>query len=136
MSKDQDAVHFVKSEALPPTVGYSHAVEIRRGRMIYVAGQVSMDPKGNLVGPGDFRAQTTQVFENIKAVLAQTGATFTDVVKLNYYIKDTTQLPVLREVRDKYVNVKNPPVSTAVGVNRLVREEWLLEVEAVAVVPE
>jgi enamine deaminase RidA (YjgF/YER057c/UK114 family) len=132
----KEAVKFVKSDTLPPAAGYSQAAVVTKGRLIYVAGQVAMDSTGKLVGPGDFRAQVKQTFENLKAALAAGGATFDNVVKLNSYFVDVKQAPVFREVRDQYVNVANPPVSTAVQVPRLVREEWLIEVEAVAVVPE
>ena len=109
---------------------------VTRGRLVYIAGQVAMDTSGNLVGPGDFRAQTKQTFENLKGALAANGATFENVVKLNSYFIDVKQAPIFREVRDQYVNVANPPVSTAVEVRRLVRKEWLIEIEAIAVVPE
>ena len=136
MNRAETVVEFVKSDSLPNSVGYSQAATVRGGRLVYVAGQVAMDPSGKLVGPGDFRAQAQQTFENLKAALAASGASFDNVVKLNSYFVDIKQAPVFREVRDKYINVTHPPVSTAVEVRRLVREEWLLEVEAVAVVPE
>ena len=136
MNRTETPVQFIKSDALPPSVGYSQAATVKSGRLVYVAGQVAMDPSGKLVGPGDFRAQAEQTFENLKATLAASGASFDNVVKLNSYFIDIKQAPVFREVRDKYINVTHPPVSTAVEVRRLVREEWLLEVEAIAVVPE
>ena len=136
MEHKEAAVKFVKSETLPPAAGYSQVAVVTKGRLIYIAGQVAMDSSGKLVGPGDFRAQVKQTFENLKAALAAGGATFDNVVKLNSYFVDVKQAPVFREVRDQYVNLANPPVSTAVEVRRLVREEWLVEVEAVAVVPE
>ncbi|PYU00473.1 MAG: enamine deaminase RidA [Acidobacteria bacterium] len=136
MSQSQDAVRFVKSDSLPPSPGYSQAVDIRRGRIVYVAGQVAMDHAGKVVGVGDMRAQTQQTFENLKAALEASGASFENVVKLNYYFSDITQLPVVREVRDKFIDKANPPASTAVEVKRLFREPFLIEVEAVAVVPE
>ena len=132
----ETAVQFLKSDGLPPSPGYSQAATVKTGRLVYVAGQVALDPSGKLVGPGDFHAQAEQTFENLKAALAASGATFDNVVKLNSYFVDIKQAPVFREVRDKYVNPAHPPVSTAVEVRRLVREEWLLEVEAIAVVPE
>jgi reactive intermediate/imine deaminase len=136
MNTTETAVKFIKSETLPPSPGYSQAVSVGNGRLIYVAGQVALDPSGKLVGPGDFRAQAEQTFENLKATLAASGATFQNVVKLNSYFVDIKHVPVFREVRDKYINAAHPPVSTAVEVRRLVREEWLLEVEAIAVIPE
>lgn len=136
MSESQGAVRFIKSENLPPSPGYSQAVEIRRGRIIYVAGQVALDRSGKVVGDGDLRAQAQQTFENLRAALEASGAKFDNVVKLNYYFSDISQLSVVREVRDKFINTANPPASTAVEVKRLFREPFLIEVEAVAVVPE
>ena len=136
MEQQKNAVRFVKSDALPPSPGYSQAVEVRPGRIVYIAGQVSMDRSGKLVGEGDMRAQTQQTFENLKAALEASGAKFENVVKLNYYILDVTQLPAVREVRNKFINATNPPASTAVEVKGLFREGFLIEVEAVAVVPE
>jgi len=136
MEQQGSVVRFVKSDALPPSPGYSQAVEVRPGRIIYVAGQVSMDRSGKLVGEGDMRAQAQQTFENLKAALEASGAKFENVVKLNYYVLDVTQLPAVREVRDKFVNTANPPASTAVEVKRLFREGFLIEVEAVAALPQ
>jgi len=132
----QSVLTFVKSDTLPPAPGYSQAAVVTRGRLIYIAGQVALDHSGQLVGAGDFRVQVKQTFENLKAALAANGATFDNVVKLNSYFLDIKQVPAFREVRDQYVNVTNPPVSTAVEVRRLVRDEWLIEIEAIAVVPE
>jgi enamine deaminase RidA (YjgF/YER057c/UK114 family) len=114
--------------------GYSHVVEVRGGRTLYIAGQLAVDKDGNLVGRGDFRAQVKQVFENLKTRLAEGGATFKDVVKLNYYLTDASDLQALRETRNSYINTEAPPASTLVVVKQLVREEYLLEVEAIAVV--
>ena len=84
-------------------------------------------------------AQARKVFANLKVALAAAGATFHDVIKLNYYCTDSVDLsvhlPVVCEIRDTYVNTSAPPASTFVVVRRLVRPEWLIEVEAVAVVP-
>ena len=115
-------------------LGYSHVVEVRGGRTLYIAGQLALDEEGNLVGAGDFRAQVEQVFANLKARLTEGGATFNDVVKLNYYITDAADLLPVREVRNRFINTENPPASTLVVVKRLVREEYLIEVEAIAVV--
>ena len=116
--------------------GYSQVVEVRGGRTLYIAGQLALDKEGKLIGPGDFRAQVKQVFENLKARLEEAGASFRDVVKLNYYLTDASDLQALRETRNGYINTENPPASTLVVVKRLVREEYLLEVEAIAVAGE
>ena len=134
--QQKSAARFIKSDTLPPSPGYSQVVEVRPGRIIYVAGQVSVDRAGKLVGEGDMRTQAQQTFENLKAALEASGAKFENVVKLNYYVLDVAQLLAVREVRDKFVNMANPPASTAVEVRRLFREGFLIEVEAVAAVPE
>jgi enamine deaminase RidA (YjgF/YER057c/UK114 family) len=126
----------------PPTlhkpVGYSHVAEITRGKLIYVAGQIAIDVEGHLVGKDDFAAQTRQVFANLAAALGAAGATFADVVKLNCYCVDSVdleaELPAFRSIRNDFVNTSAPPASTFVVVRRLVRPEWLIEIEAVAAV--
>ena len=85
---------------------------------------------------GDFRAQATQCFENLKAGLAAVGAGFEHVVKITNFFVDMAHLPVFFEVRDRYVNTKAPPASTAIQIGRLAREGALFEVEAVAVIPD
>src|SRR5262244_1229924 len=120
-----------------PTAGYSQVAEVSGGKVVFIAGQVALDRSGNLVGKDDFRAQVHQVFENLKAAVEASGGDLKNVVKLNYYCAesvDPAQIPAVREIRDKYVNTANPPTSTFVVVKRLVRPEWLIEVEAVAVV--
>lgn len=120
-----------------PTAGYSQVAEVHDGKVVYIAGQVALDRAGNLVGKDDFHAQVQQVFENLKAAVEAAGGDFNNVIKLNYYCAesvDPAQVPMVREIRDKYVNIASPPTSTFVVVKRLVRPEWLIEVEAVAVV--
>jgi enamine deaminase RidA (YjgF/YER057c/UK114 family) len=128
---------FPKPEGIAPGAGYSHVVVTSPGKLVFIAGQVARDGQGNLVGKGDLRAQTVQVFENLKAALASAGATFNDVVKINWYIKDykPESLMLLREVRSMYVNKDTPPASTLIGVAALAQEDYLLEVEAVAAIP-
>lgn len=133
-----NAPHFqlMVPETMPKSVGYSQLARVTGGITVFVAGQVALDREGHLVGNGDFRAQIGQVFENLKAAVAAAGGSFHDVVKLNSYFLDLSHLPVFREVRDNYVNLQNPPASTAVQVPRLFRPEFLVEVEAVAVVAD
>ena len=128
------AANFHNPESIHRPFGYSHVAEVTAGRPVYIAGQVALDPAGELVGPGDIAAQTRQVFDNLQAALQTVGASFEQVVKLNYYLVDASQLPVVREVRNEYINTEQPPASTAVEVRRLFRDDILIEVEAVAVV--
>lgn len=126
---------FSNPAGLSTPRGYSHVVEATPGRTVYIAGQVALDKDGNLVGKDDFRAQAQQTFENVKIALASVGADFSHVVKLNNYFTDMTKIAIFREVRDQYVNKAAPPASTAVEVRKLARDEWMVEVEAIVVIP-
>ena len=128
-------IRFVNPSSLPRPVGYSHIAEASGGKTVYVSGQVALDRSGNLIGPGDLRAQTQQVFTNLKAALEAVGADFSTVVKLTYFLLDISQIQIVREVRDQFVNVQQPPASSAVEVRRLFRDDLLIEVEAIAVIP-
>jgi 2-iminobutanoate/2-iminopropanoate deaminase len=130
-------VRYSNPDGLSTPRGYTHVVEVTSGRMVFIAGQVALDAKGNVVGTNDFRAQANQVFENLRTALHSVGADFGDLVKINSYILEMSQLPVLREVRDKYfAGVDHRPASTLVQVQKLAQDQFLLEIEAVAVVPE
>ena len=122
---------FMNPPAIAKPGGYSHVVEITGpARIVYIAGQLGLKPDGAIAG--DFRAQVTQAFENLKSALAAVGAGFDDVVKLNNYLVDIqSNLPIYREVRDKYVNTAQPPASTTIGIEALARPDALFEAEAV-----
>jgi len=122
---------------LPPPVGYSHVAKVNNGTLVYLAGQVSSDASGKLVGEGNFEAQAEQVFLNLKLGLEAAGATMADIVKMNVYITadvDQAEVPKLRAVRDRHVNTAKPPASTLLFVSRLARPGWLLEIEVVAAI--
>src|SRR5215213_9938233 len=129
-------VRFLNPASMPQSVGYTQVVEVTGSKMLYLSGQVAIDPAGQIVGVGDLHAQTQQVFENLKVGLAAAGATFEHVVKLHLYLLDITQIQVVRDVRDRYVNTHSPPASTAVEVRRLFRDELLIEIDAIAALPE
>ena len=125
----------------PPTlmkpVGYSHVAKITSGTLVYIAGQVSADVSGQLVGEGNFEAQVEQVFKNVKAAIEAAGGSMADLVKMNVYVVaevGADAVPKFRAVRQRYVNVEKPPASTFVTVTRLARPEWLIEIEAVAAI--
>ena len=124
---------FLSPDTLPRPFGYSQVVDVPAGRIVFLSGQVPLDAAGNLVGEGDFAAQVRQVFENLSAALAAAGATWNDVVKLDYFVRDVGEVAALRPIRDEYVNTQQPPASTLVEVSRLFRDEVLVEIEAVAV---
>ncbi len=131
-ARTSSSIRRVNPAALYPPNGYTHVVEATGGRTIYISGQVPSDKNGSVVGVGDFRAQVVQVFENLKAALAAADAGFGDVVKANYYVLDMTNITVLREVRRGYLGA-TAPASTLVEVRKLAREEFLVEIEMIAV---
>lgn len=130
---------FLSPKTLIPPAGYSHLAKVHRGTIVYLAGQVSSDASGKLVGEGNFEAQAEQVFRNLKIAVEAAGGAMADIVKLNIYLVaevDQDQVPKLRAIRDRYVNVTQPPASTLVVVSRLARPGWLIEIEAVAAVDD
>ena len=135
---DNSLVKFVNPPSISTPNGYSHAAEIDLGnsKMIIISGQVALDNQGNLVGKGDFRKQTEQVYLNIKNIVENAGGTMNDIVKTGIFLLDVSQIPVFREVRNKYVNIKRPPTSTLVQVSKLFRDDLLIEIEAMAIIPK
>ena len=124
---------FLAPETLAPPAGYSHVVEAPAGLLLYISGQVPLDRNGELVGAGEIAAQTRQVFENLTAALAAAGGSWSDVVKLGYFLVDVAHLHTVRAIRDEYVDAERPPASTLVEVSRLFRDDVLIEVEAIAI---
>jgi reactive intermediate/imine deaminase len=124
---------FLAPDTMPPPFGYSQVVDAPAGRIVYLAGQVPLDRSGELVGEGDFEAQTRQVFDNITAGLEAAGVSWDEVVKLSYFVTDISKAGPMRAIRDEYVNTDRPPASTLVEVSRLFRDDVLVEIEAVAI---
>jgi reactive intermediate/imine deaminase len=127
---------FINPDTIaPPVSNYSHVVrvDIADTALIYVAGQVPLDLNGNVVGENDIATQTEFVFEQIKTILAAAGGSLSDVVKANIYVTDISQYKKVAEVRNRYF-ANNPPATTFVEVSKLVREDWMIEIEVQAVV--
>jgi enamine deaminase RidA (YjgF/YER057c/UK114 family) len=127
--------HVVAPGGVAAGRGYSQVVT-GRGRLVVVSGQIAQDERGELVGPGDPAAQARQVFENLRRCLAEAGASFTDVVKLTFFVLDVADLPAVRDARDAVIDASQPPASTAVQVTALFAPGYLLEVEAWALVDD
>ena len=102
------------------------------GNTIYVSGQIAYDSDGKLVGEGDMKAQTRQVFDNIKSILESAGSSLKDIVKINTYITDGSKFMDMLAVRSEIFG-SDPPASTAVVVAALAFPALLIEVEAVAI---
>jgi enamine deaminase RidA (YjgF/YER057c/UK114 family) len=132
-------LRFLQPDASSRQAGYSHVVEATvPGRIVYIAGQMGLDSNGSVVGaPGDFKAQATQAYENIRAALAAAGGGFEHIVKLTQYlIHLRAHQALVREVRAKFFNPDlPPPASTMIQVGALTRDGALYEVDAVAVLP-
>jgi enamine deaminase RidA (YjgF/YER057c/UK114 family) len=128
------AVVFSNPDGIAWPGGYSLVAEVRGpSRLILLAGQIGFRPDGTL--PADFEGQAVAAFENVKRALEAVGASFDHVVKLNNYLVDIAgDLATYRAVRDRYVNLANPPASTTVGVPALAIPGAVYEVEAMAVV--
>lgn len=124
---------FLSPETLNPPFGYSHIVDVRPGRLVYISGQVPLDAEGRLVGPGDFEAQARQVFANLTTALEAADASWSDVVKVTCFLRDAGNVVQLRAIRNEYIDTEHPPASTLVEVSGLFRDDVLVEIEAVAV---
>ncbi|MFD5595263.1 RidA family protein [Streptomyces griseorubiginosus] len=122
-------------DGVAPAAQYSHVV-LGRGRFVAISGQVALDENGELVGEGDAEAQARQVFENLRRCLAAAGASFDDVLKLTYFVTDLEDMPALRAARAEHIPDDRLPAASAVQVAGLVRPEFLMEVEAFAVLAE
>lgn len=124
----------------PPTIHappiYSHLVKATGGTTLYLAGQVGVDPDGNLVGRDDLAAQARQAFENVKNILAATDATFSNVVKMTMYIANYQyeDREIIVEVMREYVDMDNLAANTLIGVQSLAREGMRIELDVIAVI--
>jgi enamine deaminase RidA (YjgF/YER057c/UK114 family) len=130
-----NAINFINPPALAQPPGYSNVVEVRSGRIIFIAGQVATDQQGQLVGGSDFEAQAEQVFRNLAAALASVGCTPNALVKLTVFLRDINHLPLYRKARDRFFQSSTPPAApavTLVEVSSLFAKDYLLEIEGVA----
>lgn len=114
---------------------FSSAAWQPEGRVLHISGHVSQDADGRTVGQGDMEAQTRQVLENIRDVLTSVGGTMDDVVKVTVFVTDVAEIGKIHAVRSEFFN-KPYPASTLVQVAQLIDLDWLIEIEAVAVVPK
>ena len=130
-------LNIYNPDALGPPMGqYTHVTRVKASEFLFIAGMLSGDAKGNLIGEGDFDAQATQVFRNIEAALKSAGASWGNVVQFTTYLVHSQDIPKfmafrLREFPKMFPNGKYPP-NTLLIIDRLVREEFLIEVSAVA----
>ena len=130
-----ERIYLQPADVPKPAGDYSQGVKVRGGTLVVISGQVPWDAQGKLVGKDDLQAQTRQVFENLKNMLASAGATFKDAVKLTIFLKNREDFAIFKDIRAEYLTPPFPP-TTLLVVKDLAREEWMLEVEVWAVVEE
>lgn len=116
-----------------PVSHFTHVV--RAGRLVFVSGCVATDAQGRVVGGNDVVAQARQVHGNIKHCLAAAGATFADVCKVTVFLRNIGDREKVNTIRKEYFGAHRP-ASTLVEISRLVRDDYLIEIEATAVIPE
>ena len=113
---------------------FSSAAWQPEGKVLHISGHCSQGPDGNTVGVGDITAQTHQVLGNIQKVLESVGGKMSDIAKVTVFVTDMSMLDEIHRVRAEYFTPPYP-ASSLVQVTRLVRPEYLIEIEAVAVIP-
>ncbi len=111
----------------------AYAYGVRTGDILWIAGQVARDCAGRLVGEGDAEAQAVQCFENVKAVVEAAGGTMDDVVSANMYVTARPHRDIINAVRARYFQAPRLPVGALLIVAGLALPEYLVEVDAVAV---
>ena len=118
---------------VPP--GYSQVVEVRGGRIIFIAGQTALDRNGQVIGKGNFAKQAAQVFGNLAVALQSAGCTAANLIKLTVFLRDMENLSAYREARNRFFATVTPPAApavTLVEVSRLYGPDFLIEIEAIA----
>lgn len=125
---------IIRTDAAPAPVGPYNQAIAASGQMVFVAGQIPLDPQsGEIIGMGDVTAQTKQVMANLEAILAAAGAKFQDVVKTSVFLKDMNDFAAMNEVYAQYFDEASAPARACVQVSRLPKDV-LVEIECIAVV--
>jgi len=132
-------VNIYNPEKLGPPMGqYTHVTRVRADEFLFIAGMLSGDATGTVIGEGEFDVQTAQVFRNIEAALKSAGASWANVVQFTTYLVHSQDIPKfmefrLREFPKMFPDGKYPP-NTLLIVDRLVKEAFLVEVQTIAAV--
>jgi enamine deaminase RidA (YjgF/YER057c/UK114 family) len=135
---NMNKVEFINPESIAKNPAFSQgAVITGNHKTIYVGGQNAIDKDGNLVGKGDIGTQARQVLDNVEAVLKAAGAGLEHIVKWNiYFLKGQSPQDALKSIQPRLPKLKDPQLVTGIFVEGLARPDFLLEIEAIAVVPE
>jgi enamine deaminase RidA (YjgF/YER057c/UK114 family) len=135
MADAKELIRRINPPELGSPPGYSQIVDVRAGRIVFIAGQTALDRGGNLVGRNDFLAQADQVFRNLSTALQAAGCTASNLVKLTVFLRDMNDLATYREARNRFFATVTPPAApavTLVEVSKLYGPDFRIEIEAVA----
>ena len=127
----------IRSDRLrQPSGHFSHATVIEAsGRLVFISGMTSRRPDGSIAGAGDIEAQTRQVCENLKAAVEAAGGSLDDICRVDVYIRNMEHFDVIHRVRREYFH-EPLPASTMVEVVKMTSPDYLIEINAIAVIPE
>ena len=127
----------ILSERLPkPSGHFSHATVIEaRGRLVFISGMVAKRADGSIAGIGDVSEQTRQVCENLKAAVEEAGGTLDDICRVDVYVRNMEHFAAIHAVRRQYFSAPGP-ASTMVEVSKMTSPEYLIEINAIAVIPD
>jgi enamine deaminase RidA (YjgF/YER057c/UK114 family) len=119
-----------------PTGVFSHATVIEaKGRLVFVSGMTARKPDGTIAGIGDITEQTRQVCENVKSAVEAAGGTMDDICRVDVYVRNMEHFKEIHAVRQQYFRPPLP-ASTMVEITKMTSPDYLIEINAIAVVPE
>jgi enamine deaminase RidA (YjgF/YER057c/UK114 family) len=121
-------------EKAKPIANYKMATRYESGRLVYLSAQAAHDADGNIVGKGDIRIQTRQIYQNMRRILQEAGGDLSDLIKITTWITRMEDFPASKEARDEFL--PDAPAATLLEVLRLFHPDLLIQVEGVAVVDE
>ena len=127
---------ITSSKIRQPSGHYSHATMVEaRGRLVFISGMTAQRADGTIAGIGDIEAQTRQVCENLKSAVEEAGGTLDDVCRVDVYVRNMEHFQAIHDVRKQYF--KPPlPASTMVEINKMTSPDYLIEINAIAVLPK
>ena len=139
MANDIERTVIETKGVCKPIGSYNHAVSVRPGRLLFIAGQVALDEAGELVGKGDFPAQVRQTFQNLERILESAGGSLHDVVQFTTYLVHSQDFEELKGTRKAIYDRAFPkgdfPPNTLLIIDRLATEDFLIEIQAIAALP-
>ena len=126
---------IVSKKLRQPNGHFSQATAIAaKGKMVFISGMTARHPDGSITGVGDIKAQTKQVCENLKAAVEEAGGSLDDIVRVDVYVRNMEHFEAIHEVRRQYFT-GIAPASTMVEVSKFVSPDYLIEINAIAVLP-